>query len=250
MVRHQLSLPGPRVQRRSAVPAELGTTVRGGRRGQGPRPPGEAGADRSADLPVAGQGQGRRVRQARSAGPPAAALRPDLAPPRRPGRGVGADRRADPGPRPAAGMEERLRARLQPATERTAEEAGRHLLRRPGRQPGPGRQPPGGRPAHRPGASAGTVSEHPRPPAGLQGRLAGPGQRAQRLALRPGKSPGGGAPCPGAPGRAAVGRAVVLAAAQPGGPGTRRRAGRRAEELAGLCRAEVPRSRGAGPCRH
>ena len=48
---------------------------------------------------------------------------------------------------------------------------------------------PCGRPAHRPGASAGTVSEHPRPPAGLQGRLAGPGQRAQRLALRPGESP-------------------------------------------------------------
>src|SRR5690606_16684207 len=50
-----------------------------------------------------------------------------------------------------------LRARLQPAAKGAAEEAGRHLLRRPGGQPGTGRRPAGGWPAHRPGARAAAI---------------------------------------------------------------------------------------------
>lgn len=73
---------------------------------------------------------------------------------------------------------------------------GGHLLRRPGRKPWPGCQPSGGWPAYRPGACAGPVPDHSRPPASVQGAVPGRGQRPKRVALRPGKSPGHLAACP------------------------------------------------------
>ncbi|MNL17298.1 hypothetical protein D3C87_1383830 [compost metagenome] len=161
---------------------------------------------------------------------------------------MGADRRTDPDPRPAASMEKRLRTRLPHPPVFTAEKTAGDLLQRPARQPRAGRRPAGARSAHRRGACAGSIAARARSPADLQDSFGGPGQRSQRLALRTGAGAGTTAICPGTLWRQPVGQQFLLAAAQPGGPGARRQTRPGTEKLAGVCRAKVWRNRRAARC--